>query len=222
MDSRIPGLGILGLGLMIAACGDGITPPAIPPSASAPVAQLDEIPAEVHGRMTGGGHIRTETWDIGFAGVVRGLASEWTYIAWADADRWTTYEPSGEWVMQFHRLPDPALTGKTFKSTGFLDASFARKRAPTPMCDSRATFTVEGTLDGDPGWIAWVVLADAGNRSQPGARDSFRMALWPPGGHPVPEEKVLDTSDVFPADASCMGGMKRDLSAGNVRVSIGW
>lgn len=221
MAIRIAGVGALCLGLMVAACGEDITRPAVPPTAAAVTAVTSaEIPPEVRGRLTAGGHIRAGEWDLSFAGVVRGLAPYYGYVEWADADRWTTDQPQGQWVMQLHRLPDPELSGTTFKSTGFLDASFALKREPTSRCVSRAFFTVEGTLDGEPGWIAWIVVADAGNRAEPGALDSFRMALWPPGAHPDSELKAMDTSIDFTPNATCLGGAKRDLAAGNVRISF--
>lgn len=220
---RIAGLGVLCLGLTVAACGDDITPPEAPPAAAdVTPAVSGAIPEQVFARLTGGGHIREGEWDLSFAGVVRALASDWAYVEWADADSWTTLEPGGEWVMQIHRVPDAGLSGRTFRSTGFLDATFAVKRSPLPACVSRAYFTVEGTLDGEPGWIAWVVVADVGHRAPPGAADSFRMALWPPGAHPDAALKAMDTSWDFTPDATCLGGAKREMAGGNLRIFVGY
>lgn len=223
MPIRTASLGVLCLGLALAGCGEGVTPPDTPDvgAAMASVTATD-VPEEVFGRLTGGGHIRAGDWDLSFAGVVHGPASDWAYVEWADADSWTTLEPKGQWTVQLHRLPNPELSGRTFRSTAFLDATFAVKRAPTSRCTSRAYFTVEGTLDGEPGWIAWMVMADAGNQAERGALDSFRMALWPPGAHPDAALKAMDTVGDFPGNATCLGGQKRDLAGGNLRIDIGF
>lgn len=225
MPFRTASLGVpcLGLALALVACGDGLTSPGVPPVApDLTVVTLSDIPDEVYGRLTGGGHIRAGDWDLSFAGVVQGVAGDRFYVEWADADRWITYEPRGEWVVQLHRVPHPELTGRTFKATRFLEARYTLKREPLPACVSRANFTVEGTLDGEPGWVAWLVMADAGHQTGGAGFDSFRMALWPPGTHPEGALIAMDTWNDFAPDATCLGGRKRNLASGNLRVFIGY
>jgi hypothetical protein len=141
-------------------------------------------------------------------------------VTWADADRWLSHSPVGEWVIHFHSVPDPELSGTTFKSSRFLDATFTLKRVPTSRCTSQSAFTVEGNLDGEPGWVAWVAVADAGHKSDKDALDSFRVALWPPGAHPDQNAKAFDTYVALTANATCLGGRKIDLASGNVKVDV--
>ena len=141
-------------------------------------------------------------------------------MAWADADRWDSFDPVGEWVIQFHRVPDPDFSGTTFKSDSFLDAWFTLKRVPTSRCVSQSGFTVEGSLDGEPGWVAWVVAADAGHKAEKGAFDSFRVVLWAPGTHPDQSAIAFDTYVALTANATCLGGKKIDLTSGNVKVDL--
>lgn len=220
MSARYLGSAVLLAGILTIACGEETATPTAPPLASARVSIPDPPPETVYGWITGGGHVIEGEWDISFAGQVRSLGTEWSYVAWADADRWNSYAPEGEWVVRFHSVPVPEISGKTFKSTGFLDASVAWKRAPTERCTSRYVFTVEGQLDGEPGWVAWIVMADAGHRAERGARDSFRIALWAPGDHPDSEKVLFDTFDAMTANATCLGGKKRDLANGNITVHL--
>jgi hypothetical protein len=177
-------------------------------------------PETVYGRVSGGGHVREGMWDISFAGQVRALGTEHNYVSWADADRWTSYDPKGQWVIQFHSVSAPALSGGTFKSTEFLDATFSLKRQPTSACVSATTFTAVGRFNGEPGWTVWVRMADAGHRAEKGAYDSFRVAVWAPGDHPDSNLKAFDTFEGMTANATCLGGKKRDLASGNLKIDL--
>ena len=219
MSFRLLGVSAALLALT-AACTDTITP-VVTPAASTPVSTLETtVPVQAFGQVSGGGHIREGTWDISFAGQVRGLGTEWIYVPWADADRWFSYDPVGEWVIQFHSVPDLELSGTTFKSEGFLDASFTLKRVPTARCVSSSAFTVEGSLDGEPGWVAWVAVADAGHKADKDALDSFRVALWAPGTHPDQNAIAFDTYQALTPNATCLGGRKIDLASGNLKVDL--
>ena len=220
MSSRLLGHGFLFLALTSAACTDTTTAP-VHPASEARVSTVESaVPEQVFGRLNGGGHIRVADWDISFAGQLRGTGTDRTYVTWADADRWLSHDPVGEWVIQFHRVPDIELTGTTFKSNRFLDANFTLKRIPTSRCVSSSAFTVEGSLDGEPGWVAWVVVADAGQRSEKDALDSFRVALWAPGTHPDQNAIAFDTYVELTANATCLGGKKIDLASGNLKVDV--
>lgn len=219
MSARRKGSAVLILGMLVAVCTDDAPTPTQPPVSSAFATVPSPPPATAYGWVTGGGHLRDGPWDMSFAGQVRAEGTEWSYVAWADADRWVSYAPQGHWIVQFHSASNAALSGKTFRSTGFLDASFAQKRVPTSRCLSRYIFTVEGTLDGEPGWVAWIAMADAGHRAERGAPDSFRMALWAPGDHPG-GPKVLDTFDAMTPNATCLGGKKRNLANGNLSIHL--
>ena len=219
MSARRHGSAVLVLGILATACADSGPTPTQPPTSAATATVPSPPPETAYGWVTAGGHLRDGPWDLSFAGQVRALGTEWSYVQWSDADRWDSYAPRGHWVVQFHNVPDPGLTGKTFRSTDVLDAAFALKRVPTTRCLSRYIFTVEGRLDGEPGWRAWIVMADAGHRAEHDAADSFRMALWAPGDHPL-GPTAFDTFDAMSANATCLGGTKRNLASGNVSIHL--
>jgi hypothetical protein len=123
-------------------------------------------------------------------------------------------------VIQFHSVPDPEFSGTTFKSSRFLDVSFTLKQVPTARCVSSSAFTVEGSLDGEPGWVAWVVVAEAGQQAEKNALDSFRVVLWRPGTHPDQGAIAFDTFLALTANATCLGAKKIDLASGNLKVDV--
>jgi hypothetical protein len=220
MSSRLLGACAVGLALIAAACTDATAPP-VQSAAAAKVSTVENtVPEQVFGRVHGGGHIREAAWDISFAGQIRGTGTDRVYVTWADADRWLSRTPVGEWVIQFHSVPDPEFSGTTFKSTRFLDVTFTLRRAPTSRCVSGSAFTVEGSLDGEPGWVAWVVVADAGQKAEKDALDSFRVVLWRPGTHPDQGAIAFDTFLALTANATCLGAKKIDLASGNLKVDV--
>ena len=79
---------------------------------------------------------------------------------------------------------------------------------------------MEGSLDGESGWVAWVSVADAGRKSEKDALDSFRVALWRPGTHPDQGAIAFDTYVALTSNATCLGGRKTDLASGNLKVDL--
>ena len=216
MSIRLVGAVACGLALSLHGCSESPVQSDVPPSSRTTVEPADGPPAAVDGRVTGGGFFREDGWHVSFAGQVRGWADEWGYVEWADADRWTSGEPRGRWVVQFHKVPDPELSGRTFRASEIVDASFALKRVPLPGCARRAIFNAVGTLDGMPGWRVWAVMADAGPGVGKDYRDSFRVVLYAP----VSGDAVFDTFDTFTPNATCLGGKKRNLDGGNLTIHL--
>jgi len=156
------------------------------------------------GRLVIGGQLREGDWKISFSG---------------HADVSTDGEFRGRLQAQFHSVSIPEVSGKKFVSTEIIGLGFRATDNPA-ACIARANFYVAGTLDGEPGYFARVLAADAGNIGGE-AFDDFRIVIYDSSS-----EAMYDSSDLnperpggdFPSVSNCAGGSRAELDSGNVKI----
>ncbi len=160
--------------------------------------------AHSSGRLVVGGQLREGDWKISFSG---------------HADISTDGEFRGRLQAQFHSVSIPEVNGKKFVSTDII--GFGSRASDNPAaCIARANFHVTGTLDGEPGYFARVLAADAGNIGGE-AFDDFRIVIYDSNS-----EAIYDSSDLnperpggdFPSVSNCAGGARAELDSGNVKI----
>jgi hypothetical protein len=200
-------------------CGDTeITQPQPNPISykrSQPQPQADDgIPETVFGRVSGGGQIRNDGWKVSFAGQLRGLATHTPNER--PSDRWDGSSPKGQWVVQFHNVSFPEISGGTFKSTSIESVVFFRPSVPVPNCVAATTVTALGRFNGEPGWTMALRAADVGQEASSEELDRVRITLSYPGG---PDYDTEFSGD-FPLEGGCIGPHKTRVDAGNVKVRI--
>jgi hypothetical protein len=111
------------------------------------------------------------------------------------------------------------FVGKTFVSTGIRGLGFAPSDNPAE-CIARSNMVAEGTLDGEPGYVARVLAADAGKIGG-GAFDTFRVVIYDAEGTPLYDSTTSNPERPggdFPAVANCAGGSRARLDSGNVKI----
>ena len=219
MSIRLVAAAFATLGMVLTlGCGDTeITQPlpnSISSKKSQPQGQADGIPETVYGRVSGGGQIRDDGWKVSFAGQARGLA---THAPSPRLDnRWEGLNPKGQWVVQFHNVSFPEISGGTFKSTSIESVVFARRAVPEPNCVAATVVTALGRFNGEPGWTMVFRATDVGQRARSEELDKVRIGLSYPGGPDYDSEVSTD----FPLEGSCLGPHKTGVDAGNVKVRI--
>jgi hypothetical protein len=155
------------------------------------------------GFLTGGGQISTgnspKALKVSFAGNV-GFLDDASLV--------------GQWQTNLHNVGVDALDGAIFHSTNITSLQFANDGGagpnPPPANANIASFTAEGRLNGEAGWILSVRLTD---RGEPGKNDSIRLVLTSPGG-----VVVYDSLTDFTADD--VGGTHK-LASGNLQIHSG-
>ena len=156
------------------------------------------------GRLVVGGQIREGEWKISIVG---------------HTDIGTDGEVRGRWQTKFHSVSIPEFVGTTFVSTRIRGLGFAPSDNPAE-CIARSNMVVEGTLDGEPGYLLRVLAADAGKIGG-GAFDTIRIVIYDS------DETVLYDSTTsnperpggdFPAVANCAGSTRAELDDGNVKI----
>jgi len=199
-------------------CGDTEITQPLPNSVSSKKSQLqpqaDGIPETVYGRVSGGGQIRNDGWKVSFAGQLRGLATHTPNER--PSDRWDGSSPKGQWVVQFHNVSFPEISGGTFKSTSIESVVFFRPSVPVPNCVAATTVTALGRFNAEPGWTMAFRAADVGQGARSEELDKVRISLSYPGGPDYDTEASGD----FPLEGSCLGPHKTGVDAGNVKVRI--
>jgi hypothetical protein len=156
------------------------------------------------GRLVVGGQVREGEWRISFSGHI---------------DIGTDGETRGRWQTKFHSVSVAEFVGKTFVSTGIRGLGFAPSDNPAE-CIARSNMVAEGTLDGEPGYVARVLAADAGKIGG-GAFDTFRVVIYDAEGTPLYDSTTSNPERPggdFPAVANCAGGSRARLDSGNVKI----
>lgn len=156
-------------------------------------------------RFAASGKLREGEWQVSFAGHV---------------DRDSKGGLRGGWRTTLDHVSVPGLSGGTFVAAEMASLSFQEGDNPAE-CIGRANLSMRGTFEGEPGWSARVLAADAGSIGE-GAFDTFRLVLYPPGS----ETKVYDTSDIdpenpgaeFPSVSDCNGKGRAEVDVGNVKI----
>ena len=209
--------GILALG-----CGSEITQP-LNPSADTDAAVLpSDIPRTAYSRASGGGQMREGHWKISFAGQATG-EGDLDPTPWAPM-RWMSWDPDGQWVVQFHNVSEPLLSGATFKSSDMMDMAFSLPHTVDSKCVGFMALTAVGRLNGEPGWVIWFSAADVGKNKSQGkdreVQDHARVVLWAPGDHPDSALKAFDSDEAGFPRASICGGKKTGIDSGNLKIKI--
>jgi len=158
------------------------------------------------GRIVVGGQIREGPWKISFGG---------------HTDIGTGGEVRGNFRANFHSVSVPAISGRKFVATEIVGLGFAPSDNPA-ACIARSNWVMVGTLDGEPGFRARVLAADAG-RIGGGAFDDFRLVIYTDEETPIP---LYDTSDFnparpggdFPSVSDCNGPSRALLDSGSVKI----
>lgn len=178
------------------------------------VTTLDPLPEAVWGRVSGGGQMLNEGWRVSFAGEVAGYAE---FTPSTGSPRWTGDDLDGQWVVQFHNVSNPAVSGGTFKSTAVGETLFILPAEPVPNCNAAAHFWLTGRFNSVPGWSVRVLITDVGPAVTKDAPDKARVYLLDPSGTQV---YGMEDSGDFPLEGSCLGPNKSGVDRGNVRVEV--
>lgn len=198
-------------------CSDQTTDPdSLAPDTSGErtVSTLDPLPETIWGRVRGGGQMLNEGWRVTFAGEVTGSA-DWTPSE--GSPRWTGDDLEGQWVVRFHNVSNPAVSGGTFKSTSVGETLFVLPAAPTADCNAAAHFWLAGRFNDVPGWSVRVLITDVGPAVTKDVLDKARVYLLDPTGTRV---YGMEDSGDFPPEGSCLGPHKTGVDRGNVRVEL--
>jgi hypothetical protein len=124
----------------------------------------------------------------------------------------------GEWNTNFHNVAGTALDGAHFHAHEITSLQFSNDGGagpnPPPANANVARFNASGELDGTPGYVLRVCVAD---RGEPGkGNDTMRMQLFAPG--PVLlYDSLTDFTDQAPASA-CDG---HKFGGGNAQIHSG-
>lgn len=175
------------------------------PSAPGEAASFDKAYAgHSAGRMVVGGQLREGEWKISIVG---------------HTDISTDGEVRGRWQAKFHSVSIPEFVGKTFVSTRIRGLGFAPSDNPAE-CISRSNTVIEGTLDGEPGYLLRVLAADAGKIGG-GAFDTIRIVIYNEEETPLYDSTTSNPERPggdFPAVSNCAGGGRAELTDGNVKI----
>lgn len=198
-------LPVLLAALLPLACSDsGADPtrPAVDPEfAAAPAGPV--VPGPV-GRLNGGGHVRAGPWHVSFGGLIEA----------AEGDEAATGRTT--FVAQFHQVSIPAVSGRTFKAHRVIGINFVLPGDPT-NCHAAVFTNVEGTLDGEPGWVLLVRASDGGPGKD--GTDTIRLLLFDPGGAEV-YDMTGDPGADFPRESYCVGLGRANLTGGNLTLHL--
>lgn len=146
--------------------------------------------------INGGGHIRDGDFDVSFAGKVEDLGGG-------------TFD--GDWVVQFHSVSNPDVSGGTFEATSVEKMNFID--GDDPSCDAAMNMTLQGTFNGESGWSIIFRAGDAGHTTSNDLDDTARVELSHSGS------KVYDTSaGDFADESNCVGTNRSGLDAGNLKI----
>ena len=117
---------------------------------------------------------------------------------------------------RFHKeFTEPyQLAGRTFKAERLTSIRFVLPGDPT-RCHVAAFMTMEGSLDGAPGWQLRLLADDAG--PGPGRPDTIRLRLLDPGGIEVYDMTGPPGND-FPRGSWCVGQGRANLTGGNLTI----
>lgn len=216
MRSNVLGL-LAGVLVLAIGCSDSTTDPTslapgIPGDQVAPT--LDPPPETIWGRVVGGGQMLNEGWRVSFAGEVAGYA-DWTPSE--GSPRWTGDDLDGQWVVHFHNVSNPAVSGGIFKSTSVGETLFVLPAEPVEDCNAAAHFWLTGRFNGVSGWSMRVLITDVGPAVTKDVLDKARVYLLDPTGTRV---YGMEDSGDFPAEGSCLGPHKSGVDRGNVRVEL--
>ncbi|NNK62843.1 MAG: hypothetical protein HKO98_06490 [Gemmatimonadetes bacterium] len=187
------------------ACTDSSVDPVQPPL-DTEVAAAPTGPTVVGtvGRVTGGGHVRNGPWRVSFAGVVEAAEGRE-----AETGRTTV-------VAHFHEVSIPAVSGRTFKARRVIAINFVLPDDPR-RCHAAVFANMEGTLDGEPGWVMVYRANDGG----PGKDrvDTVRLSLFDPGGTEAYDMTGNPGAD-FPRESVCVGLGRANLTGGNLTIHV--
>ncbi|HEU0246319.1 MAG TPA: hypothetical protein VFR38_04465 [Gaiellaceae bacterium] len=124
----------------------------------------------------------------------------------------------GQWNTNFHDVDGTTLDGAHFHAPDFSSLQFVNDGgagpSPPPANANIALFVADGELNGVPGYMLRVCVAD---RGEPGkGNDTMRMQLFAPGPVLV-YDSLTDFADQAPASA-CDG---HELDGGNIQIHSG-
>jgi hypothetical protein len=190
--------------LVLAGCGEQPTAPGDP---SPDPGSLDSragpsagLAAHSAGRISGGGKIREENWQVSFAG---------------HADRDPAGNLRGVWRITFDEVSVPEIRGGAFVAKEFLGLRLVPPPEPETYV-GRANLLMGGTFDGEPGWTCRVLATD-GAPEGTDAFDSFRVVLYDPAGDGAYDSSTAGTvgpGREFPA----VSAARTEIDVGGVRI----
>ena len=206
-------------------CHDEVTQPPDPAANMGVAIPTNTIPATAFGRVSGGGQMNEGHWKISFAGQAGG-EGDLAPTPWSQ-QRWMSLSPTGQWVIQFHNVSEPRVSGATFKSTRVMDFWFSLPETLDTDCVGSMAITVEGRLNGEPGWVLWFRASDVGKNKRMGQStdvlDTVRAVIWAPGDHPDGALIAYDSdADDFPRETTCSGPKRTGLDSGNIKISVSY
>lgn len=156
------------------------------------------------GRLVVGGQLREGQWKISIAG---------------HTEIGTDGEARGRWQVKFHAVSVPEFVGKKFVSAHIRGLGFAPSDNPAE-CIARANSVIEGSLDGEPGYLLRVLAADAGKIGD-GSFDTIRIVIYDKEVTPLYDSSTSNPERPggdFPAVSDCAGGSRAELTNGNVEI----
>lgn len=144
-------------------------------------------------RAEGGGQILHDGFKVSFGG-----------SAFRIQDSGLNDDGHGDWTVRFHEVSNDDVDKTTFSGDAIGNMNFFAS-------GNIANFTVDGSLDGAPGYRLTVRAEDAG---EPGADDTIRFELW------QGSTKVYDTSTSgdFPSESINVGTARTFLDRGNLWI----
>ena len=154
------------------------------------------------GQLTGGGYIREGEWHISFGGQAAGIPGQ---------------AGTAAFVVRFHNVSVPALSGRTFQADSVDGLLFQWPGDPN-NCHAAASIVLWGTFDREPGWSVRLRLSDAGKL--PDVLDTVRIRLFDPAGEKVYDSTVGDLGGEFPRESNCAGTARTNLDGGNLTLRM--
>jgi hypothetical protein len=183
--------------------------------------QTNTVPEIAFGRASGGGQMKEDNWKISFGGQVRGEGE--LEPTPRSQKRWMSLSPTGQWVIQFHNVSEPRVSSATFTSTRVMDFWFSLPETLDTDCVGSMAITVEGRLNGEPGWVVWFRATDVGKNKSTDVYDTARAVIWAPGDHPDGALITYDSDAAdFPRETTCSGPKRTGLDSGNIKIDVSY
>ncbi len=146
-----------------------------------------------------------DDWKISFGG-------------WATELNGSVFE--GQLQINFHRVGDATLNKANFHGNVVTDISFFN--GDTESCNAAMNMTINGTLDGDPGYSVIFRAGDAGSPGNTTAAEPFDTARIQLFEQPdAAGGDIYDTNGGdFTGQSNCVGSARTGLDRGNITIEL--
>lgn len=123
----------------------------------------------------------------------------------------------GELQLNIHNVSNPDLDRAKFHGTKIIAINFFN--ADSASCNAAFNMTVEGTLNGEPGYQVIMRGGDAGSPGNTNAAEPFDTARFEI--RKIGVGLIYDTDHEYTRQSSCVGTARTGLDRGNLTIERG-